>query len=148
MAKLATPAAATAAESIAATDMERLLTQLPFWSSLTEHEKETIRRSVFTRHYEKGAFIHSSDNECLGMLFVLSGEIRTYLLSEEGREVTLFRPHPPFDAVRIHLRPSLRWIQILSGRNTRVADSAERISLRRPVNKSFCYLPSRNLHIF
>ena len=28
------------------------------------------------------------------MLFVLSGEIRTYLLSEEGREVTLFRLYP------------------------------------------------------
>ena len=74
--------------------MERTLTQLPFWSSLTEHEMETLRRSAFVRHYEKGAFVHSSDNECLGMLFVLSGEIRTYLLSEEGREVTLFRLYP------------------------------------------------------
>ena len=74
--------------------MERTLTQLPFWSSLTEREMDTIRRSAFVRHYEKGAFVHSSDNECLGMLFVLSGEIRTYLLSEEGREVTLFRLYP------------------------------------------------------
>ena len=75
-------------------DQIRKLTQLPFWSSLTEQEQETLRRSAFVRHYEKGAFIHSSDNECLGMLFVLSGEIRTYLLSEEGREVTLFRLYP------------------------------------------------------
>ena len=74
--------------------MERILTQLPFWSSLTEQEQETLRRSAFVRHYEKGAFVHSSDNECLGMLFILSGEIRTYLLSEEGREVTLFRLYP------------------------------------------------------
>ena len=72
----------------------KMMTQLPFWSSLTEHEMETLRRSAFVRHYEKGAFIHSSDNECLGMLFILSGEIRTYLLSEEGREVTLFRLYP------------------------------------------------------
>ena len=84
----------TAAASIAAIDMERTLTQLPFWSSLTEQEQETLRRSAFVRHYEKGAFVHSNDNECLGMLFVLSGEIRTYLLSEEGREVTLFRLYP------------------------------------------------------
>ena len=61
---------------------------------MTEHEKETLRRTAFARHYEKGAFVHSSDNDCLGMLFVLSGEIRTYLLSEEGREVTLFRLYP------------------------------------------------------
>ena len=78
----------TAAVSIAAIDMERTLTQLPFWPSLTEQEQETLRRSAFVRHYEKGTFVHSSDNECLGMLFILSGEIRTYLLSDEGREVT------------------------------------------------------------
>ena len=83
---MGTLAVTTAAASIAAIDMERTLTQLPFWSSLTEQEQETLRRSAFVRHYEKGAFIHSSDNECLGMLFVLSGEIRTYLLSDEGRE--------------------------------------------------------------
>ena len=91
---MGTLAVTTAAASIAAIDMERTLTQLPFWSSLTEQEQETLRRSAFVRHYEKGVFIHSSDNECLGMLFVLSGEIRTYLLSEEGREVTLFRLYP------------------------------------------------------
>ena len=28
------------------------------------------------------------------MLLILSGEIRTYLLSDEGREVTLFRLYP------------------------------------------------------
>ena len=93
-AKPVTPAVTTAAVSIAAIDMERTLTQLPFWPSLTEQEQETLHRSAFVRHYEKGAFVHSSDNECLGMVFVLSGEIRTYLLSEEGREVTLFRLYP------------------------------------------------------
>ena len=67
------------------------ITVLPFWSSLTEHEMDTLRRSAFVRHYEKGVFVRSSDNECLGMLFILSVEIRTYLLSDEGRQVTLFR---------------------------------------------------------
>ena len=73
---------------------EEALNDLQFWPSLTEKEQETLRRSAFVRRYEKGAFVHSGDNECLGMLFVLSGEIRTYLLSEEGREVTLFRLYP------------------------------------------------------
>ena len=41
-ASLVTPAVTTAAASIAAIDMERTLTQLPFWSSLTEHEMETL----------------------------------------------------------------------------------------------------------
>ena len=64
----------TAAVSMAATDMERTLTKIPFWSSLTEQEKDMIRRSSFVRRYEKR---HSY-----------------YLLSEEGREVTLFRLYP------------------------------------------------------
>ncbi|MEI3072483.1 MAG: hypothetical protein V8T47_08390 [Oscillospiraceae bacterium] len=90
-AKLATPAVTTAAASIAAIDMERTLTQLPFWSSLTEHEMETLRRSAFVRHYEKGAFVHSSDNECLGMGRPFRRD--AHLLSEEGREA-LFRLYP------------------------------------------------------
>ncbi len=71
--------------------MEKLLNQLPFWSSLLEEEKDRVRQRVFVNHYEKGTIINNGNKECLGMFFVLSGEIRTYLLSEEGREVTLFR---------------------------------------------------------
>lgn len=71
--------------------MENILTKLPFWTSLTEQEKEILRKSAVIRRYEKGSFIHSSDRDCLGMLFILSGEIRTYILSDEGREITLFR---------------------------------------------------------
>lgn len=74
--------------------MENILNKLPFWASLTEQEKEILRKSAVIRHYEKGSFIHSSDRDCLGMLFILSGEIRTYILSDEGREITLFRLYP------------------------------------------------------
>lgn len=71
--------------------MDKLVSYLPFWSSLSEDEKERVRQRAFVNHYEKGNIINNCNNECLGMLLVLSGEIRTYLLSEEGREVTLFR---------------------------------------------------------
>ena len=62
--------------------MEQMAARLPFWSLLTEREQETVRRSAVTRRYEKGALIHDGGSECLGMLLVLSGEIRTYLLSD------------------------------------------------------------------
>lgn len=71
--------------------MEKILSRLPFWLSLSEDEKERVRQRVFVNSYEKGNVINNCNNECLGMLFVISGEIRTYLISEEGREVTLFR---------------------------------------------------------
>ncbi len=71
--------------------MEKILSRLPFGSSLSEDEKEQVRQRAFVNHYEKGTIINNCNNECLGMLLVISGEIRTYLLSEEGREVTLYR---------------------------------------------------------
>ena len=71
--------------------MTHPLEQLPFWPSLSERERDMVRRSAVLRRYEKGALIHDGGNECLGMLLLLSGEIRTYLLSDEGREVTLYR---------------------------------------------------------
>ena len=83
-----------AAAITAATDMEAAVSRLPFWQLLTEQERDTVQQSAMVRRYEKGALIHGGGSECLGLLLVLSGEIRTYLLSDEGREVTLFRLYP------------------------------------------------------
>lgn len=94
MAKAATPAAAMAAATTAATKMESVLERLPFWELLTDSEKELVRQNAVIRLYKKGTRVYSSERECLGMLFVMQGEMRTYLLSEEGREVTLFRIYP------------------------------------------------------
>ncbi len=74
--------------------MEAAVSRLPFWQLLTEQERDTVQWSAMVRRYEKGALIHDGGSECLGLLLVLSGEIRTYLLSDEGREVTLFRLYP------------------------------------------------------
>ena len=94
MARVAIPAGSMAAGITAATEMEAALHRIPFLASLTEEETSLLHRSVAIRRYEKGTLVHSSGQECLGMLVVLSGELRTYLLSDEGREVTLFRLYP------------------------------------------------------
>ena len=90
----ATPAAAMAAATTAVTKMESVLERLPFWKLLTDSEKELVQQNAVIRLYKKGTRVYSSERECLGMLFVMQGEMRTYLLSEEGREVTLFRIYP------------------------------------------------------
>ena len=94
MVKEATPAAAMAAATTAVTKMESVLERLPFWKLLTDSEKELVQQNAVIRLYKKGTRVYSSERECLGMLFVMQGEMRTYLLSEEGREVTLFRIYP------------------------------------------------------
>ena len=43
------------------------------------------------RHYPKGSVIHQGRQDCLGILLILSGQIRAYINTEEGRELTLYR---------------------------------------------------------
>ena len=83
-----------AAATTAVTKMESVLERLPFWKLLTDSEKELVQQNAVIRLYEKGTRVYSSERECLGMLFVLQGQMRTYPLSEPGRRVTLFRIYP------------------------------------------------------
>ena len=69
-------------------DFERLF---PFWSNLTDVEKTAIENAVYEEKYNKGMLMHRSEDSCKGLITVLDGQLRTYILSEEGREVTLFR---------------------------------------------------------
>lgn len=46
---------------------------------------------IEVRTYEKGVLLHSPLDACEGLFFVNSGCLRVYILSPEGREVTLYR---------------------------------------------------------
>ena len=65
----------------------------PFWNRLSEKEKSEIVKGCVEVTYEKGMNVHRSDMECRGAMLLLSGVLRVYIISEEGREVTLFRIH-------------------------------------------------------
>lgn len=74
--------------------MEEILSAAyPFWERLSDEEKAQILKGCATVTYEKGSSIHRSDMGCKGAILVLSGLLRVYILSDEGREVTLFRIH-------------------------------------------------------
>lgn len=72
-------------------DIELLSRLLPFWDKLSESEIKTLVAGTKSVRYEQGDTIHSPSNECIGVLLVKGGELRTYILSEGGKEVTLFR---------------------------------------------------------
>ena len=74
-------------------DCEFLKT-LSFWDKLSKEEKDYILNNCFFKKYEKGTIISRSGEECLGMFIIKSGQIRIYMISEEGREITLFRLNP------------------------------------------------------
>ena len=62
-----------------------------FWDKLSEEEKEVLVDNSANIIYKSGENIFNGDVNCVGILIVKSGQIRTFMLSEEGREVTLFR---------------------------------------------------------
>ncbi len=64
----------------------------PFWEKITDADRDDICRhsSVFT--YPKGSNIHDG-NECSGVILVRSGSLRLYIMSEEGKDITLYRLH-------------------------------------------------------
>lgn len=64
---------------------------LPVWKQLTPAQQKTLERVVVAKKISKGTMVHDGDNDCMGMIFVQSGQLRAYSLSEEGREVTLYR---------------------------------------------------------
>lgn len=64
---------------------------LEFWEHLSTEEKELLRQQTVKVSYDKNRNLYHSNNECLGVLLVKKGGLRGYLLSEDGREVTLFR---------------------------------------------------------
>lgn len=75
-------------------DREACLRKLSYFDRLTDGERQMISEYWVERSYKKGQLIHACNRECLGQMLVLTGEIRTFILSEEGREVTLFRLRP------------------------------------------------------
>lgn len=64
---------------------------IPFWDKLTAEQQERISDVIEYRQVTKGSRIHDSSSECLGLIMVHSGQLRTYILSEDGREITISR---------------------------------------------------------
>ena len=63
----------------------------PIWNKLTESQRERITQRVVRRKVKKGTLLHDGNNECTGLLLVRSGQLRAYILSDEGREITIYR---------------------------------------------------------
>ena len=64
---------------------------LPFWGKLSREQQERITGVVEHRTVAKDTRIHDSSAECLGLVMVKSGQLRAYILSEDGREITIGR---------------------------------------------------------
>ena len=72
--------------------LDALLTEaLPFWEGLAPQEQQLLLDTAVPSTIPKGTITHRADQDCKGIMLVLAGQLRAYILSEEGREVTLYR---------------------------------------------------------
>lgn len=74
--------------------LQDFVSMFPFWDKLTDADKELLCRHTVRMHYPRGTNIHGGGGNCTGAIIVKSGCVRAYMLSEEGREITLYRLYP------------------------------------------------------
>ncbi|MEG1895724.1 MAG: Crp/Fnr family transcriptional regulator [Oscillospiraceae bacterium] len=70
---------------------EVLKAALNFWDKLNAQTIEYILDNSREVTYEPEQNVHSAEQECVGVIFVKTGRLRVYMLSEQGKEVTLYR---------------------------------------------------------
>ncbi len=63
----------------------------PIWNKLTPHQQQKIKQHAIRRKVPKGTIIHNGFMDCIGILLIRSGQLRAYNISNEGREITLYR---------------------------------------------------------
>ena len=63
----------------------------PIWGKLTPDQQQRLMHSAVQRNVEKGTLLYGGRTDCQGLLAVASGQLRAYILSDEGREITIYR---------------------------------------------------------
>lgn len=63
----------------------------PILGQLRPEQQKQLTDSALKRLIPKGTVIHSGSLDCTGLLLIERGQLRAYILSDEGREITLYR---------------------------------------------------------
>lgn len=63
----------------------------PVMDKLPEADKKTLLDTAVLRSAKQGTLLHSGQNDCMGLLVIRSGQLRAYITSDEGKEITLYR---------------------------------------------------------
>ena len=63
----------------------------PNWDRLTREQQTALSEAASLRSAERGAVLHNGSMDCNGVLLLRSGQLRAYILNDEGREITVYR---------------------------------------------------------
>lgn len=64
---------------------------IPFWNKLTPSQQDRLTAAAIKRQVRADTVVHNGSADCLGLLLLESGQLRVFILSPEGREITLYR---------------------------------------------------------
>ena len=57
----------------------------PIWKNLTPAQQAALSDAATPRRSPAGTVVHRGDLDCVGLLLLRSGQLRCYILSDEGR---------------------------------------------------------------
>ncbi len=67
-----------------------LSTYFPIWNQLNTDDRRSLSANARVMHYNKGDLIHTGE-KCTGLILVTAGQLRAYTVSDDGREITMYR---------------------------------------------------------
>ncbi len=65
----------------------------PFWDELSLQDKQLLCENTVERTFDASQSVHNN-LDCTGLFIVHKGKLRLYMLSEDGKEITLYRLTP------------------------------------------------------
>ena len=72
-------------------DTEFLQEALSFWGKLSKLQQIMLQNSIVKKKIERGESMHGNSENCSGLFLIQSGQVRAYIISESGKEITLYR---------------------------------------------------------
>lgn len=63
----------------------------PIWDQLLPRQQHQLLESLTFQTIPKDAILHDAGMHCTGLYLIRSGQLRAYVFSEEGREITIYR---------------------------------------------------------
>ena len=65
--------------------------EMSFYPYLTEEQRDLLNNAMQLSAFRKGQVVHRHGDSCVGLIFVRKGRLSFSIISEEGREITLFQ---------------------------------------------------------
>lgn len=63
----------------------------PIYNKLPAQDQTALTKAASLHTAAKGTLLHNGAGDCMGLLLIRSGQLRAYITSDEGKELTIYR---------------------------------------------------------